>query len=104
MGLIAGIWRGEEGLARTFWGYGFAVNVVLKGASLLLLGAARDRDGLAAVVLAYLAFMIAYQVFISVAIWRSANRYAGRAAWPFLAKAVVVLGVIQSVGSLFGVG
>jgi hypothetical protein len=40
MGLIARIWRGEEGLARTFWGWGFAVNVVLKGVSLLLLSMA----------------------------------------------------------------
>ena len=106
MSLIARIWRGEEGLARTFWGYGFAVNAVLKGVSLLLLamsGSGRT-SGFAVAMLAFLLFMIAYQVFISVGIWRSANRYEGYKGWAFLAKAVVVLGVIQTVASLFGVG
>ncbi|WP_319583352.1 hypothetical protein [uncultured Pseudodesulfovibrio sp.] len=101
--MLARIWRGEEGLARTFWGWGFAVNIVLKGISLLLLAVAGQRSGFELVLLAFLLFMIAYQVFISVAIWRSANRYEGNRAWRFLAKAVVVLGAIQTVFSLFGI-
>ena len=100
MGLIARIWRGEEGLARTFWGWGFAVNVALKGVSMLLLSLGRDKA--ASAMLAFLVFMLAYQVFISVAIWRSADRYDGYRGWVFLAKLVVVLGVLQTVASLFG--
>jgi len=97
VGLIARVWRGEEGLARTFWGWGFAVNVALKGVSMLLFS-----HRAAAAMLAFLVFMLAYQVFISVAIWRSADRYDGYRGWAFLARLVVVLGVLQTVASLFG--
>lgn len=103
MGLFARLWRGEEGLMRTFWVYGFAVNVAFKGVSMLLLALGGDNPAFAAPLLVFLVFMLAYQVFISVAIWRSANRFEGYAGWAFLAKAVVVLGAIQTLLSLFGV-
>jgi hypothetical protein len=104
MGLLARIWRGEEGLARTFWGWGFGVNVVLKGVSLLLLAMAGQRAGFSEALLVFLVFMLVYQVFISAAIWRSANRYEGANGWRFLAKAVVVLGALQTAFSLLGIG
>ena len=46
--------------------------------------------------MAYAIFVLAYTVFVSVAIWRSAGRYEGPAIWAVLARIMVVIGLIQA--------
>ncbi|BDQ33677.1 hypothetical protein [Pseudodesulfovibrio portus] len=103
MGLIKRLWRGEVDLARTFWVFGFTVGVLFRGAGLLLAVLAEKNIGFAAVLLSFGVFLIVYQVFISVAVWRSADRYQGYRGWAFLAKAMVVLGVVQLIAGLVGI-
>ena len=46
--------------------------------------------------MAYAVFVLAYTVFISVAIWRSAAKYKGSELWAVLARVMVVIGLIQA--------
>ena len=91
MSLIGRIWRGEEGLARTFWGYGFGANILFTMLMIMALSLHLPAWGIMAVLL----FRLVYMVFISVGIWRSAGRYTGNQAWAFLAKFMVVIGYIN---------
>ena len=102
MEAIKRVWRGEAGLAWTFWAWGVAVNVLLNGVTLIAVALAMEIPAFQVVVLGLWLFRLAYQVFISVGVWRAANRFAGFKGWAFLAKFVVVLGVVQTLVSLFG--
>jgi hypothetical protein len=82
MGLVGRIWRGEEGLALTFWGYGFGANILFTMIMLMVLTLNISIWGFVAVFL----FRLAYMVFISVGIWRSASRYTGSQGWPILRR------------------
>jgi hypothetical protein len=104
MGLIGRIWRGEEGLARTFWVYGFAVNILLKGLLLLIAFVSSGVPTFGLAVLGVLAFSLVYSIFIWVGIWRSASRYAGPKTWAVLAKIAVVVSIIGTLGSFVGRG
>ncbi|MCG9679142.1 hypothetical protein [Vibrio sp. Isolate24] len=41
-----------------------------------------------------------YYLFLSVAVWRSANKYTGRKLWVVLAKVIVVLNLLQTIVSM----
>jgi len=97
MGLVKRLWRGEVSLARTYWVYGVAVNIFIQSSVLLLSVLVESMPVLAFSLLGMIAFSLVYMVFISVAIWRSSNRYQGNRAWAFLAKAAVVLGYARLV-------
>ena len=90
MDVIARVWRGEGGLARTYWGWGFLGSIVL-GASLSLFPPGSP------IALLALAFAIAYLVWVYVGIWRSASQYKGPAVWAALAKFVVSAGLVMVV-------
>lgn len=98
--MIAKLWRGDYGLAKTFWLWGVLVTVVLQ----LLLN---YLTGGAALVISLLALI--YAVLWSVSVWRAANKYPGRRLWPILAKLLVILNivglmtVIAAVGAFFGI-
>ena len=96
MSLIGRIWRGEVGLARTFWVFGFAVFSLMMIASIMMLTTIMLGDNAGIIFLAILGFSLLYKVFILVAIWRSASRYQGAVVWTYLAKAFVVLSIMQS--------
>ena len=82
--LIGRLWRGEVSLGETYWIWGILVNLLIRfGAS--------DLHEVAPVLGVV---PLAYQVFILVAIWRSATRYRGPQLWGMLAKIVVVFNVL----------
>lgn len=88
------IWAGEMGLRKTFWlpgvgGVLFAAIPIF--AAMLALTDVPD-DNTASWFLAALAFLFAYQVWVSVGIWRSANLYIGEKQWAILARVCVVAG------------
>ena len=53
-----------------------------------------------AIVLVYAVLVVAYGIFIAVAIWRSADNYRGSAWWSGLSKVAVVLSLLRFVGEL----
>lgn len=98
MNLIKQLWRGELPLVLTYWAYGVGGNIAMK---LFLLTLAVAMPVLA---LPVLLLSLIYSIFISVAIWRSANKYEGNRLWAILAKIAIIFGVLNAFASLANVG
>jgi hypothetical protein len=85
------LWRGEVGLARAFWEYAIAfgslANLTTTGAAFAAYLAGWP------LVLAVVIFLLPlpYNVLTVVAVWRSADRYAGPPIWATLARAAVIV-------------
>ena len=108
MDFLGALLRGDLPLAKVYWVYGVIggfLFLVLPGAfagGLQVAGS--DNVALATLSLFYrYGFAPAYVVFISVAIWRSATNYQGNPLWAKLAKAAVVLGVLDFALEIAGV-
>ena len=92
--LVKDLWTGERPLRHVFWhyavGYGLLVNLVTQLAFLAVL----LND--ASLVLAVLAFVlpVPYNVFVVVAVWRSADRYQGSKTWADLACVATVIWMV----------
>lgn len=76
------VWRGDYGLARTFWGLGLGVSIAVG----LLLSSLGGGEAVLVGVL-----HLGYTVVVLVGIWRAATQYEGLKIWSILAKASVVL-------------
>lgn len=87
--------NGEFGLAETYWFYGvfvgFAVSYAMKSITSI---------GLIAIIMLIYA---AYQILVTIGVWRAANGYEGTKVWAVLAKIAVVLGIIVLGGNLISV-
>lgn len=89
-------------MAKVYWFYGAIGSFFFFLIPMTLL-AGRDflasgNPAMLALLAVYaLGFAPTYMVIISVAIWRSANAYEGKAFWGLLAKASVILGIIEAV-------
>ena len=94
-------WRGKLPLWETFWGLGFAVPVCFLLGYIFTVRVllAEVPIAITVVSIAVLPILLAYTPFIYVATWRAANRYKGLQLWAWLAKAHVVICVINM---LFG--
>jgi len=82
---FSSLWRGEVPLAQSYWIWNVIESVLFSIIFYLALG-----------ILPIVAFLlwflqVGYAVFISVAMWRSANRYTGRPLWATLARAVAAV-------------
>ncbi len=84
------LWSGEESLARAFWIWAVAVGAIVNvlGTFLVYIVLKLDVPTIV-VVLAYVA-PIPYNLFIFVAVWRSAARYTGPQRLADLARAALV--------------
>ena len=86
---------GELSLPHSYWlvgvVYSFGVGIIL---AILMIGF--NLPERAANVLA-----LPWLVFVTIGIWKSATNYKGAKGWAILAKIAVVIGVINSVGSIF---
>ncbi len=80
MSLIKLLWRGELSLPMTYWAYGVG-GVFLISFFMILTLTTVSSFGL---LMGLLLFKALYMIFISVAIWRSADKYEGNRAGPFL--------------------
>ena len=85
------LWCGEESLARAFWEY-----AILYGTLANLLATAGMFAAVASGLSALLAVAIhllpiPYNIFVVVAVWRSAQRYPGQQEWSLLARIGVVV-------------
>ncbi len=87
--VIQRLWRGETPLAEAFWSYailgGLALNVTATLAAYALFTTAAP---LALGLLVY-ALPIPYNLFVMVAVWRSADNYQGPRQWADLARVAV---------------
>ena len=85
------LWTGEFPLGRAFWyyavGYGLLLNLVTALAFFALL---QNDANMVLVVLAF-ASPVPYNIFMVVAVWRSADRYRGPKTWAELARASTVI-------------
>jgi hypothetical protein len=91
MRAIGRLWRGEVGLARTFWIYGVVISAILSQLAFRLNVIRPPRSAwidVAAPAVTVLSGV--YLLFVAVAVWRSADRYPGPAVWPILAKLSMV--------------
>jgi hypothetical protein len=82
----------------TYWGWGVLANVVwgVVGAF-----AAAARMPLLFMIVVFL--NLAYAVFVSIAIWRSAGRYSGKRIWAELARISVAANMARAmVNLIFG--
>ena len=82
--LFAKLWRGELGLAKTFWGF-----AVLGKMLVALVGIAVDEFTDSRRVKAWFAFgELGYGFLVAVAVFRASRHFAGRKAWAWLTLAV----------------
>jgi hypothetical protein len=93
------LWRGEIGLARTFWLWTLVIGIFtfLVQVAGILIGSAIEAR--LPIVIAQ-AFGICVSIFTLVAVWRSAGNYLGPKLWRFLARFTVIMQVISIAYSL----
>jgi hypothetical protein len=97
-GYVRRLWHGYVPLFITYWGWGVLGNVVwgVVGAF-----AAAARMPLLFMIVVFL--NLAYAVFVSIAIWRSAGRYSGKRIWAELARISVAANMARAmVNLIFG--
>ena len=104
MDTIRALWRGKIPLAKTFWLYGFCVNLLLVATMNYFL--IYNKKALSSSV-AYISiwvlisFSIIYFPYIFISIWRSANKYQGLKLYAAAAKIVVILGSCRYLMEIF---
>lgn len=92
--------KGNVPLATTYWGYGVLVGILFNCISLAIeYNYFAMEEKLETIILGYYFFVLAYQIFISIAIWNSAGNYKGKKIWAILARIMVVLSVIVTISS-----
>ena len=87
-------WNGDLSLPMSYWGVGIGVGLVfgfLVGIFVFSVGMSDD---------AMWGFLIPFQIYTVVGIWRSANKYKGAKFWAILAKVAVVFGIISNLFSM----
>lgn len=99
---IARLWRGEIGLARTYWvwlGLIFGSLVTIFSAILLAL---YDLTGSSFIIALKVALGLIFTFFYVVSIWRSARNYQGPRRWRVVARVACILFGIFAVVNLAG--
>ncbi len=87
-------WNGELSLPMSYWGVGVGIGILYGGlAGIFTVIAGLSDDAL-------WGFIIPFQIYTVVGIWRSSNNYKGPKFWAVLAKILIVLGVISNFGQI----
>jgi len=87
-------WNGDLSLPMSYWGVGIGIGIVFGlsiGILIGLLGMSED---------AMWGFLIPFQIYTVVGIWRSSDKYKGKKIWAVLAKIAVILGIISNFSSM----
>ncbi len=87
-------WNGQLSLPMSYWGVGIGIGIIygfLVGIFTISIGLSED---------AMWGFIIPFQIYTVVGIWRSSDRYKGPKFWAILAKIMVIIGIIFNFASL----
>ncbi|MCE2406855.1 MAG: hypothetical protein J4G19_05070 [Pseudomonadales bacterium] len=102
--VILKLWRGQYGLARTWWLFGVLGTALLNLVSgpLNALLAASTTEGISGAVLIVSAMIVAvigvcYGIVVTVGTIRAANAYRGKRIWSWLAIIVTAVAWISAV-------
>ncbi len=88
-------WNGDVSLPMSYWGVGIGIGIFYGFIiGLFTFSAGMSED-------AIWGFIIPFQIYAVVGIWRSANKYKGAKFWSILAKVALVLGIISNLFSIF---
>ncbi len=87
-------WNGDLSLPMSYWGVGIGIGILFGFIVTAFIVAAGMSDD------AMWGFIIPFQIYLVVGIWRSANKYKGPNFWAVLAKIAVIFGVISNLFSL----
>ena len=108
MDLIRDLWGGDVPLVKTYWLFGVVAGIFFNIAFAYIeyQSAVFSKGPGHIFLLGLVVFVFTYSVFISFAIWRSANKYQGLQRYAVLAKVAVILGMmalIRAMLEIFGV-
>ena len=87
-------WNGKLSLPMSYWGVGVGFGIIFGIIVGLFVGIMGMSDD------AMYGFLIPFQIFTVVGIWRSSNNYKGPKFWAVLAKIAIVLGVLSNFGQM----
>jgi hypothetical protein len=91
---VEDLWRGRVSLNVTFWHFAVLYGLLLNAAtSMLFLYLITSEAGLPILIASFL-LPIPYNIFVIVAVWRSAGRYSGPAEWVDWARFGTVLWMV----------
>ena len=94
---ISRLTRGDFGLAKTFWLYGFLVSFMLNIMfKIVEYSSLVEDDWLFIIGIG----IVSWAVVAWTGIWRSASRHEGSPVWAVLAKSSVILGVLISLAQM----
>jgi hypothetical protein len=100
---IARLWRGEIGLARTFWFWyiliGFSIGMALTIPGQILYA----ETGAPALFVVGWGLQMAMYTFFMVALWRSAGNYTGPRKWFYVTRGLIIYGILSMTFSLYSV-
>tara|TARA_B100000965_G_C19517222_1_gene724755 strand:- start:731 stop:1051 length:321 start_codon:yes stop_codon:yes gene_type:complete len=87
-------WNGQLSLPMSYWGVGVGIGILFSILVVIIIVMLGMHDD------AMWGFIIPFQIYTVVGIWRSADRYKGTKLWAILAKIAVVIGVISNFASM----
>ena len=90
---IIRLWRGEVALVRAFWHWAVLGGLAVNGVTSLLFLALAVNDRMVLALIAGYALSIPYNIFVTVGVWRAADRHPGDRRWAELARAVTAAGM-----------
>ncbi len=79
--VVRTLWRGDVSLGRTFWLWGVLGGFISAAVAAIPLLIWVSLDYLLGIVI-----VTVYQLFIAIAVWKSAGKYQGRKFWFVLAR------------------
>jgi len=88
---VRALWRGEAPLGVVFWWHTVTVGTLVNAATTLLFVALLSLGAPDALNVAALLLPVPYNIFLAVAVWRSAGRYEGPPERASLARLAVSL-------------
>ena len=87
-------WNGQLSLPMSYWGVGVGLGIIFGVIIGLFTGIMGMSDD------AMWGFIIPFQIYTVVGIWRSSDRYKGPKFWAILAKVMIVIGIISNFGQM----
>jgi hypothetical protein len=100
---FTGLWRGEIGLAKTYWFWNSFVGGMFSLCLTSLVHISYKVTGSIFLPAVLIAITFSYALFLAVSLWRSARRYRGRRAWAVLSQIGVVFGLIMMTSEIAGI-